>query len=93
MKAEYFLQQGFLRKTLEGGNGQSKNTPSNFPLNGTTNHSTSTLFVIQSEIKRFVSESPQNGFPRMDVLMELTCYKVIWISKWQIAKFWRYGTI
>jgi len=23
---------------------------------------------------------PQNGFPSMDVLMELTCYKVIWIS-------------
>jgi len=36
---------------------------------------------------------PQNGFPSMDVVMEWTCYKVIWISKWQIAKFWRYGTI
>jgi len=29
----------------------------------------------------------------MDVVIEFTCYKVIWISKWQIAKFWRYGTI
>ena len=92
-EAENILPQELLEKTWEGGNGQSWNTPLNFPLNGTKNRSTSTFFVTQSEMNS-VGESPKiQSYTSMVVLMELTSYKVIWNFKWQIAKFWCYGTM